>query len=96
MSSIRIIDLETTGLMTADEVVEIGAIDLDCDSGEIRVVGSHLVRPRNAIPPETSAVHHLTDADVASAPAWEDVWPEFFNADDVVAFAAHNASFESQ
>jgi exodeoxyribonuclease X len=95
MRSIRIIDLETTGLEPCDEVVEVGAIDLDCDSGEICNFGSQTIRPRNPIPPQASAVHHITDADVADAPIWEDVWPQFFNA-DVVAFAAHNANFESR
>jgi exodeoxyribonuclease X len=96
MPSIRIIDLETTGLEPGDEVIEVGAIDLDCDSGEISAFGSQTIRPRNPIPPQASAVHHITDADVAGAPVWEDVWPQFFNADGVVAFAAHNASFESR
>jgi DNA polymerase III epsilon subunit-like protein len=38
MRSIRVIDLETTGLHADDEVVEVGAIDLNCDSGEISIV----------------------------------------------------------
>jgi exodeoxyribonuclease X len=97
MRSIRIIDLETTGLEPGDEVVEVGAIDLDCDSGEISAFGSRTIRPRNPIPPQASAVHHITDADVVDAPASKDVWPQFFNADcNIVAFAAHNASFESR
>ena len=56
-----------------------------------------MVRPRKAIPPEASAVHHITDADVAAAPSWEEIWPQIFKANDnVIAFAAHNARFEHQ
>ena len=97
MRSIRVIDLETTGLHADDEVVEVGAIDLNCDAGEISIVGAQMVRPRKPIPPEASAVHHITDVDVAAAPSWEEIWPQIFNANgDVIAFAAHNASFEHQ
>ena len=46
MRSIRVIDLETTGLHADDEVVEVGAIDLNCDTGEISIVGAQMVRPR--------------------------------------------------
>src|SRR5262245_13381382 len=94
---IRIVDLETTGLEPNDEVVEIAAVDLDCDTGEISAFGSQIIRPRNPIPPLASAVHHITDDDVADAPLWEDAWPQFINRDHrVVAFAAHNVSFDSR
>ncbi|MEJ2435034.1 MAG: exonuclease domain-containing protein, partial [Pseudolabrys sp.] len=61
------VDLETTGLGADAEVVEIGAVDLDCHSGEICPFAAQLVRPQNAIPPEVSAVHHITNADVYDA-----------------------------
>jgi exodeoxyribonuclease X len=97
MRSIRIIDFETTVLEPSDEIIEVGATDLDCDTWEISVFGAQTIRPRNHIPPQASAVHHITDADVTDAPAWEDVWPQFFNGDgNIVAFAAHNANFESR
>jgi exodeoxyribonuclease X len=94
---IRIVDLETTGLDPDDEVVEIGAVDLDVDTGDIRDVASRVVRPRKSIPPQASAIHHLTDVDVASAPGWSDVWPQVFTGgQNVIAFAAHNANFDSR
>jgi DNA polymerase III epsilon subunit-like protein len=43
--TIRVLDLETTGLDPDDEVVEIGAVDLDVGSGDIREVASQIVRP---------------------------------------------------
>ena len=96
-SLIRVIDLETTGLDLDDEVVEIGAVDLDVDTGEICDVASQIIRPCKSIPADACAVHHITDDDVAGAPSWPEVWPRIFNgAQNVIAFAAHNASFESK
>jgi exodeoxyribonuclease X len=95
--AMRIIDLETTGLDADDEVVEVGAVDLYVDTGDIRNVASQIIRPCNSIPPDACAIHHITDDDVANAPSWSDVWPRIFNTDgnvNVIAFAAHNAKFE--
>jgi exodeoxyribonuclease X len=94
---IRVVDLETTGLNLDDEVVEIGAVDLDICTREICDVASQIVRPGKPIPPQASAIHHLTDVDVADAPRWPDVWPQIFNSNpSVVAFASHNANFDGR
>ena len=60
---IRILDLETTGLTPDDHVVEIGAVDLI--GNKVVPVGSNLVRPPISIPPQASAIHHITDDDVS-------------------------------
>jgi len=60
-----IFDSETTGLGARDELVQIGVIDL---RGEVLL--DALVRPSIPIPPGASAIHGLTDADVAAAPAF--------------------------
>ena len=94
---IRVVDLETTSLESDDEIVEIGAVDLHVETGDIRDVASQIIRPSKSIPPQASAVHHFIDADLVSAPSWSDVSPPIFNADcnsNVIAFAAHNAKFE--
>ena len=57
---------------------------------------SGLVRPPIPIPAETSAVHHITDADVADAPHWLNEGGKLFQllcSDGVIA-VAHNASYE--
>ena len=96
-ATIRIIDLETTGLDADDEIVEVGAVDLNVRTGDICDRASQIVRPSKPIPPLACAVHHITDDDVVSAPSWVDVGPQVFDGDEnVVAFAAHNASFESR
>lgn len=96
MSTIRVIDLETTGFEPPAEVVEIACADVDIETKQVASSGrQRLVKPSHAIPPEVSAIHHLLDEDVAEAESWEEVWPQFHRA-DVVAYAAHNANFERQ
>ncbi len=95
MATIRIIDLETTGIDPKDHrIIEIAACDL-LDSGEIVFVGSHLVNPGRDIPPDASAVHHLIAADLANAPLLGAVWGIYFGAGHPAVLAAHNCEFEN-
>ncbi|SFG65665.1 exonuclease domain-containing protein [Methylobacterium gossipiicola] len=100
---IRVVDLETTGFEPPAGICEIGFCDLVRD-GDEWIVGrpaNLLVNPGHPIPPETSAVHHITDDDVigapdikvAIAPVLHD--EERFQARRVV-LVAHNARFERQ
>ena len=95
MATIRVIDIESTGIDPKDHrIIEIAAFDL-LDSGDIVSVGSHLVNPGRNIPPEASAVHHLIAADLATAPQIGAVWANYFGAGQPTVLAAHNAEFES-
>jgi len=51
------------------------------------------VNPGRSIPPEASAIHHLTDIDVASAPRLEVVLP-LLTWDPFDCWVAHNAAFD--
>ncbi|GBU18072.1 MULTISPECIES: exonuclease domain-containing protein [Methylobacterium] len=102
---IRVVDLETTGFEPPAAVCEIGWSDLVREDAGWRVLNplSSLVNPGHPIPPETSAVHHIVDADVAGAEAWDDfahtiLDPRRHDRGDEppIAFAAHNAKFEQQ
>lgn len=65
-------DLETTGpVIGIDRIVQVGTVTYHPD-GHIEQWQS-LVNPGIPIPPEASKVHGLTDADVSSAPRWEDI-----------------------
>lgn len=81
-------DLETTGTnITDDRIVELSAIKLH-PSG---VTDPHTIRvnPGRPIPPEASAVHHITDADVASLPgfaAYAKSIAKFFENCDIAGF----------
>ena len=97
---VRVIDLETAGNGPHD-VCEIGWQDVVQDTdglwriGEER--GAHLVNPGRAISPETMAIHHIIDTDVAEAPFWKSIAPEVLRPDGgVVALAAHRAAFEQR
>jgi exodeoxyribonuclease X len=92
----RVLDVETTGLGPDDAVVEIGAVDLVDD--QVVIVGSDLVRPPISIPPQASAVHHITDNDVGQCRLLGEVLPFYLDqsgAAGVDVFASHNWRFET-
>ena len=89
--TVRVIDIETTGIdPSTDAIIEIASVDLLKD-GTIANQRSTLVRPSIPVPPESSAVHHLIDDDLAFAPQLDEVLDQFKGAD---AYVAHNADFE--
>ncbi|SFU81749.1 putative quorum-sensing-regulated virulence factor [Alicyclobacillus macrosporangiidus] len=59
-----------------------------------REVFSTLIHPGCSIPPEASAVHHITDRDVADKPALEAVWPQVLELVEGAVLVAHNAEFD--
>lgn len=99
MSAFVVVDLETTDREPENaHVVEWAAVVVEPEwfgKGGFRLLGS-FVKPPIAIPPETSAVHHIIDADVADAPAWDEASVPLVNelAKVGVIAVAHNANFE--
>ena len=101
---LRVIDLETTGQGFADGgVVEVGWQDLAREAGGAWALrggpGARLVRPEHPISPQTSAIHHIVDEDVADALPWQEVAPEVLQASPgaaPLALVAHRASFEQR
>ena len=62
-------DLETTGTnITHDRIVEISFIKLMPDGSTVE--RSRRINPCMPIPAEATAVHHITDDDVADAPTF--------------------------
>ncbi len=89
--TIRVIDLETTGVDPAEHsIIEIASVDL-LQGGRIGNRQSHLVRPGRDIPPESSAVHHLIEEDFKDAQPLADVIDKYAGAD---AYVAHHCQFE--
>jgi DNA polymerase-3 subunit epsilon len=84
------LDTETTGLGDRDELVDIAAID---NSG--RVLLNTLIKPRQPIPRDATAIHGITDAMVRTAPSWAEVFPRYL---DLLASYRHvivyNADFD--
>lgn len=85
-------DTETTGVRAEkDFIIEIAAFDplnnatLEC-----------LINPGCPIPADASAIHHITDDMVASAPSFSEVGQQFidFCKGDVVLIAHNNDAFD--
>lgn len=97
---VRVIDLETGG-NGPNDVCEIGWQDVIADEdGGWQVTderGALLINPGRLISPDTMAVHHILDADVADAPYWKQVASRILRpAGRIDALAAHRASFEQR
>ena len=83
------VDLETTDRDTdTAEIIDIAAVRVR--SGRIVEKFSAFVRPRVQVSAGAAAVHQIDEADLASAPYFEDVWPAFraFCGNDIIV--AHN------
>jgi len=93
-----VLDTETTGLsVDVDQVIELGMIVFEFDpvQGTIhRVVDvfDELEDPLRPIPPETTAIHHITDEMVRGKRIDDRKVEDIVNSASVVI--AHNASFD--
>jgi len=83
-----IFDLETTGLFPRkDRIVELAAVKMNPDGSEETL--ELLLDPTIPIPPETTAVHGISDEDVKGLPTFADKADEiyaFFEGCDVSGF----------
>jgi len=89
------IDLETTGLDTSlDRIIEVGIILEDETSHEIDRYQT-LVQPKCPIPVDATNIHGITDADVATAPVFSDIFDNIeslFKRCDTIG--GYNVSFD--
>ena len=90
-----VIDTETTGLhaYAGDEIISIALIELRGFEVTGRTL-STLVNPRRSIPPESTAIHRLTDADVANAPVIEEVLPDVVRFIGRSVLVGHHVNFD--
>lgn len=67
---LRGVDLETTGESPEDghRIIEVGCVDVDTTTLVISNLQESLIFPEREIPPESSCIHHIVDADVLNAP----------------------------
>lgn len=99
----RVIDCEATGPDPAtDRAIEVAFQDVS-GTGQLGMAFHSLINPGQPISPLASAVHHLIDEDVRSAPTLEQLRPELVTriptpSGDAPApvFVAHNADFDRQ
>jgi DNA polymerase-3 subunit epsilon len=84
-----ILDTETTGLSKTDQVIEIaavnglGAVLLDCR-----------IKPTVGINPHAQAVHGISAASLANAPAWSAIHARFTSLIQGKTLIAFNAKFD--
>jgi len=81
-------DLETTGTnVSHDRIVEIAAIKVMPDDSQIEY--TRRINPGIAIPPQATAVHHISNEDVRDKPVFAEIADEiaiFFDNCDIAGF----------
>lgn len=98
MTTIRVIDFETTGTDPSSEVIELGWCDYDVETRQVGNPESQLFHV-GSIPPENRAIHHIGLADIPQTASPFDVFSDLFMPSDAMSityFAAHNSAFECQ
>lgn len=92
---IVIFDLETDSLKSEDaKILEIGAVRLDLTTGRITNRYDHFVDSGRFIPPEVSAVNHITARDIVGAYNTVEAGEKFHNFVKNDIIAAHNANYD--
>jgi len=83
------LDTETTGLGSNAEIIDLAIVDT---AGNVLV--DTLIAPINPIPPETTRVHGIVDADVIDAPLWIEVYPAVAELLRDRPIVVYNAAFD--
>lgn len=87
------LDCETTGLDTDhDEIIEIAIVKFTLEE-EIASL-DYLINPKRPIPPESIAIHHITDEMVTNKPYIEDVLDEMTALIGSYPIMGHNVGFD--
>lgn len=85
-----IFDLETTGInILHDRIVEISIIKVSPGHEDKPEIKSRRINPEMHIPEEATAVHHISDEDVADAPTFKQVahsLADFIRGCDIAGF----------
>jgi len=82
-----VLDTETTGLEDGAEIVQLGLLAPDG-----RVLLETLIRPARAIPVDAAAIHGITDAAVAGAPTFPQIYSSLLEACGDKRIVAYNAT----
>lgn len=88
------VDTETTGLTPTEghALVEVATVAID--DATLGEGWSSLVKPGRPIPADAAAVHGITDAMVAEAPATEGIAAELRRRCGALTLVFHNAAFD--
>ena len=92
-NTIVVFDLETTGLDVNEcEIIEIGAVKMV--NGKIVEVFETLVKPKNPIPPDATAVNNITNEMVEDCLSIDLVFPDFYKFIDGCVLCAYNIGYD--
>jgi DNA polymerase III subunit epsilon len=87
---IAFIDLETTGInVSSDRIVELSVLKINPNGKEEWMTSR--INPGMPIPPKSTAIHGITDKDVADAPAFKEIAKKlatFLEGTDLAGFSA--------
>jgi DNA polymerase III subunit epsilon len=87
------VDCESTGLdAEQDAIIEVGAVRFTCDA--ILDQMETLVDPDRPIPPESTQIHHISDAMVAGKPKIGEVLPSLLAFLDRAVIVGHGIAFD--
>jgi DNA polymerase-3 subunit epsilon/CBS domain-containing protein len=90
-----VLDLETTGLdVRADRIVQVSAIAMQGDCLTEAPVLDSLIDPGIPIPPASTRIHHIQDADVSGAPAFAEVADQLKALFSGHVVIGHNVGFD--
>jgi DNA polymerase-3 subunit epsilon len=88
-----IVDFETTGRdAKVDKIIEVGLVHFD--QGQVTQRHSFLIQPGMPVPPDSTAVHGITDEDLAGKPSFAELFPSFLPLLANRVPVAYNASFD--
>lgn len=92
---ILVLDTETTGLdVKNDRIVALGAVRMHGMRVFPREIVDLLIHPERPIPPRATAVHGITDAMVASAPAFAELADRIQSICEGLVLVGHNIGFD--
>lgn len=84
-------DLETTGVnITTDRIVELSVVKVFPNGEEMRK--TYRINPEMPIPPQSTAVHGISDADVADCPKFKQVAKELVKIFEDADIAGYNSN----
>ncbi len=87
------IDVETTGLDTGvDEIIEVAAVKFREDA--VLETFSQLVKPRHSVPLKIQRLTGITEEDLAHAPRFRDVAPQFVRFLKSYPLVGHSVGFD--
>jgi DNA polymerase-3 subunit epsilon len=87
---IAFLDLETTGInISSDRIVEISVLKISPDGREEWM--STRVNPEMPIPPKSTAIHGISDDDVASSPTFREIAKKLVSFIEGCDLAGYNA-----